>query len=285
MKYAAYQQQQRAEGKQTRGGKHSAQLAPLIAALPKKQRALGLHVQAEHVVTREHISEEVARQLAPLKCDAAEMLNRARGDVAKRRPEQTPTQRKLEIEQALKNIPALGAERKAMVALERKVAKEAKQRDSAGPAARARRASAAAATPSGSNSDLAAVSGGGGPGSMTDDDLRREIRPAAVAAGPPAPVAPVHLGTGTAAPATPKRGSARKAKAQGQRCGPQWPRPGEGPGRGRLRSPWAQEGRQHVREGKGLDEGAGGALRRRAERRERSRVAGCGRRSRGGGMD
>ena len=66
LKYHAYQQEQRAAGKQTRAGKHSAQLAPLIAALPEKQRALGLHVSAEHVATREHSIGETARAASPV---------------------------------------------------------------------------------------------------------------------------------------------------------------------------------------------------------------------------
>ena len=38
--YRAYQEDQRAAGKKTREGKHSAKLAPLMASLPKDQRAL-----------------------------------------------------------------------------------------------------------------------------------------------------------------------------------------------------------------------------------------------------
>ena len=65
IKYHAYQQEQRAAGKKTRGGKHSAQLAPLLAALPKEQRALGLHVSAEHADTRGAV-QAVANQVDAL---------------------------------------------------------------------------------------------------------------------------------------------------------------------------------------------------------------------------
>ena len=41
-KYHQYQESQRRQGKKLREGKHSRELAPLIAALPKGQRALGL---------------------------------------------------------------------------------------------------------------------------------------------------------------------------------------------------------------------------------------------------
>lgn len=125
LKYHAYQQEQRAAGKQTRGGKHSAQLAPLIAALPEKQRALGLHVSAEHAAMREHISEEVAQQLAPLKRDAEELLQLARGEIPEKRADQTPAERKRELDQALLNVLALRAERKQMVTLEREDKKAA----------------------------------------------------------------------------------------------------------------------------------------------------------------
>ena len=52
LKFYTYQEAQRAAGKKTREGKHSAKLAPLIAALPPEQRALGLHISAEHDTTR-----------------------------------------------------------------------------------------------------------------------------------------------------------------------------------------------------------------------------------------
>ena len=47
LKFYRYQEAQRAAGKKTREGKHSAKLAPLIAALPAEQRALGLHISDE----------------------------------------------------------------------------------------------------------------------------------------------------------------------------------------------------------------------------------------------
>ena len=65
--YHTYQDEQRAAGKKTREGKHSAKLAPLLAALPAEQRALGLHVSAEHDATRRAVAEDFATQLAPLK--------------------------------------------------------------------------------------------------------------------------------------------------------------------------------------------------------------------------
>ena len=54
----------RAAGK-IRECKHSAKLAPLLGALPKKHRALGLHISAEHAGTREYIVAEVEKQLTP----------------------------------------------------------------------------------------------------------------------------------------------------------------------------------------------------------------------------
>ena len=55
-----YLEKQRAAGKQLRGGKHMKILSPLIAALPKNQRALGLHVSAEHAATRAAVDESVS---------------------------------------------------------------------------------------------------------------------------------------------------------------------------------------------------------------------------------
>ena len=56
--YHTYQEEQRAAGKKTREGKHSAKLAPLMAALPAEQRALGLHISAEHDTTRRAAAAE-----------------------------------------------------------------------------------------------------------------------------------------------------------------------------------------------------------------------------------
>ena len=127
--YHAYQQQQLAAGKNTRDGKYSAKLAPFLAALPKEQRALGLFIAAEHVDTREHIAAEVARQLAPVTRDTAELCRRAQGDVPEMREGQTASQRKAVLDDVLANVPALRKERKLMAEAARQDAKDARQKE------------------------------------------------------------------------------------------------------------------------------------------------------------
>ena len=127
--YHAYQQQQLAAGKNTRDGKYSAKLAPFLAALPKEQRALGLFIAAEHVDTREHIAAEVARQLAPVTRDTAELCRRAQGDVPETREGQTASQRKAVLDDVLANVPALRKERKLMAEAARQDAKDARQKE------------------------------------------------------------------------------------------------------------------------------------------------------------
>lgn len=92
-----------------------------------EQQALGLQVSAEHVTTREHIAAEVARQLEPLKRDAEETRLRAQGEVPERRPDQTASQRKYELDKALAQVPALRKERQKMAAIAREDAKTMRQ--------------------------------------------------------------------------------------------------------------------------------------------------------------
>ena len=58
VKYCRYQASCLGQGKKLREGKHVRVLAPLIAALPEGQRALGLHVSAEHAATRDAVQED-----------------------------------------------------------------------------------------------------------------------------------------------------------------------------------------------------------------------------------
>ena len=66
-KYAAFRHQQLSQGKVTRNGKNSGLITPFLGALPREQRALGLHVSAEVAASADRITAEVAKQLAPLK--------------------------------------------------------------------------------------------------------------------------------------------------------------------------------------------------------------------------
>ena len=90
----------RAAGK-IRECKHSAKLAPLLVALPKKHRALGLHISAEHAGTREYTVAEVEKQLAPLKHGNEELLRRAQGEIPEKHEHQTAAQRRHELDKAL----------------------------------------------------------------------------------------------------------------------------------------------------------------------------------------
>ncbi len=56
---ADFRQKQAGDNVKTRKGKHVAELDPLIAALPVKQQALGVHVSLEHDRTRETIQKTV----------------------------------------------------------------------------------------------------------------------------------------------------------------------------------------------------------------------------------
>ena len=58
VKYCRYQASCLGQGKKLREGKHVRVLAPLIAALLEGQRALGLHVSAEHAATRDAVQED-----------------------------------------------------------------------------------------------------------------------------------------------------------------------------------------------------------------------------------
>ena len=71
LKFYTYQEAQRAAGKKTREGKHSAKLAPLIAALPAEQRALGLHISAEHDTTRRAVAAGAADTCAAIRAGSA----------------------------------------------------------------------------------------------------------------------------------------------------------------------------------------------------------------------
>ena len=55
----------------------------------------------------------------------AQLLQRAQGKIPEKRPEQSAAERKREIDETLKSVPALRAERKQMAALERQDAKDA----------------------------------------------------------------------------------------------------------------------------------------------------------------
>jgi len=71
LKFYTYQEAQRAAGKKTREGKHSAKLAPLIAALPAEQRALGLHISAEHDTTRRAVAAGADDTCAAIRAGSA----------------------------------------------------------------------------------------------------------------------------------------------------------------------------------------------------------------------
>ena len=91
----------RAAGK-IRECKHSAKLAPLLVALPKKHRALGLHISAEHAGTREYIVAEVEKQLAPpLSTATRSSPRRAQGEIPEKHEHQTAAQRRHELDKAL----------------------------------------------------------------------------------------------------------------------------------------------------------------------------------------
>ena len=80
----------------------------------------------------------VRTQLASIKATAeetrdntAQLLQRAQGKIPEKRPEQSAAERKREIDETLKSVPALRAERKQMAALERQGAKDAKLKERA----------------------------------------------------------------------------------------------------------------------------------------------------------
>ena len=64
------------------------------------------------------------RKLNSIKADTGELLQRARGEIPEKRSDQTPAERKRELDQALAQVPALRAERKQMATLERQQAAE-----------------------------------------------------------------------------------------------------------------------------------------------------------------
>ena len=74
--------------------KHSAELAPLLVALPKKHRALGLHISAEHAGTREYIVAEVEKQPPP-------PLKHGNEELLEKHEHQTAAQRRHELDKAL----------------------------------------------------------------------------------------------------------------------------------------------------------------------------------------
>ena len=106
--------------------KPCASITPTRKSSVQPGKRLGLHISAEHADTREYISAEVEKQLAPLKRDAEDLRRRARGEIPERREDQTAAQRRDELDKALAQLPALRQERRRRAELIREEARAGK---------------------------------------------------------------------------------------------------------------------------------------------------------------